>query len=212
MLGGKRSLNRSPLSRLPDRILRYGLTAISAAILVPPTSSSSSRLNRSSYSGRIRCLRLRLHEQLGCLERDLRRPAAAGRHADHLGAGAGDRSAYCGLGRAVPHRALPAADSRLIDDPGRPAGRGALGRLRPLGLLLPDPEAETGRAVVRRHLPLHPLCRDRQRRRAQLLHRWPRPGDHAAADRQRDQPRGSLRLCPPIRRRRHLPLAPRAGR
>jgi phosphate ABC transporter permease protein PstC len=31
---GRRSLDRSPLSRLPDRILRYGLTAISAAILV----------------------------------------------------------------------------------------------------------------------------------------------------------------------------------
>ena len=33
-IGGGRSLGRSPLSRLPDRILRYGLTAISAAILV----------------------------------------------------------------------------------------------------------------------------------------------------------------------------------
>ncbi len=31
---GRRSLDRPPLSRLPDRILRYGLTAISAAILV----------------------------------------------------------------------------------------------------------------------------------------------------------------------------------
>jgi phosphate ABC transporter permease protein PstC len=34
MLGGKRSMNRSPLARLPDRILRYGLTALSVAILV----------------------------------------------------------------------------------------------------------------------------------------------------------------------------------
>jgi phosphate transport system permease protein len=32
--GDRRSLDRPPLSRLPDRILRYGLTAISAAILV----------------------------------------------------------------------------------------------------------------------------------------------------------------------------------
>jgi phosphate transport system permease protein len=34
VIRGRRSLDRSPLSRLPDRILRYGLTAISAAILV----------------------------------------------------------------------------------------------------------------------------------------------------------------------------------
>jgi len=32
--GGGRSLDRSPLSRLPDRLVRVGLTAISAAILV----------------------------------------------------------------------------------------------------------------------------------------------------------------------------------
>ncbi len=32
--GGGRSLDRSPLSRLPDRVVRIGLTAISAAILV----------------------------------------------------------------------------------------------------------------------------------------------------------------------------------
>jgi phosphate ABC transporter permease protein PstC len=33
-MGGGRSLDRSPLSRLPDRVVRIGLTAISAAILV----------------------------------------------------------------------------------------------------------------------------------------------------------------------------------
>jgi len=32
--GGKRSLGRSPLARLPDRVLRYGLTALAAAVLV----------------------------------------------------------------------------------------------------------------------------------------------------------------------------------
>jgi phosphate ABC transporter permease protein PstC len=33
-MGGERRFGRSPLSRLPDRLLRYGLTAISVAILV----------------------------------------------------------------------------------------------------------------------------------------------------------------------------------
>src|SRR6185312_11927765 len=90
---------------------------------------------------------------------------------------------------ALHHRAGAAAHPRPADRRRRPAGGGALRRLRPVGLLLPDPEAPAGREMVRGRV-LVPAVHRGQRDGSQLLRGGPDPRNHDPADRLRDLARG----------------------
>ena len=112
--GGDRSLlERSPLARLPDRALKYGLTALAALILAlivyffirlvgeadPAFAHAACSASRSTTTGTSSA------EQFGALP-------LVRRHADHLGAGAADRRAGRGRDGDLRHRAVPAAPAR----------------------------------------------------------------------------------------------------
>ena len=99
--GGRSLLERPLRARLPDRALRWVLTALAAGILRadrvllrPP--------DRRGAAGAVEVRRPRLHlrQQLGRLAQHLRRAAARRRHADHLGDRAGHRRAGRGRHRA----------------------------------------------------------------------------------------------------------------
>ena len=150
-------------ARLPDRVLRWALTgARGAAILVADrvllhpadrrvaTGVRDSSASSTSSSATTGTSSKDIYGALPLVVGTLITSAIALAH----------RRADRGRGRALRHRAVPAPAARAADHPGRAAGRGAVGRLRPVGRLRAGPEAQAGRAVVRRHV-LVPAVRRR---------------------------------------------------
>ncbi len=185
MTGGERStLERSPLARLPDRALKYGLTALAALILALIVYFFVRLVGEArpafAHEG---VLGFMFNNDWNVSARTIRSAAARRRHADHLGPGAVDRRPRRRRDGDLRQRALPPAPARAADGARRAARRRAVGRLRAVGDLLPRAEAATRRAVGRRPAVVHPVHRRRHGDDPQLLHRRADPRDHDPADR-----------------------------
>ncbi len=189
--GGRSTLGRSPLARLPDRLLKYGLTALAGLILAlivyfffRLVGEAKPAFEKEGVLG------FAFDNNWNVERRTVRRLAARRRDAHHLGARAADRRAGGGRDRDLRNRALPAAHARAAHRARRPARRGALGRLRAVGDLLPRAQAAARRAMGGGHVLVHAVHRRRHGDDPQLLRHGPRARDHDPADRRRDQPRG----------------------
>ena len=213
--GGERSiLGRSPLARLPDRALRYGLTALAALILAlivyffvrlvgeaRPAFAKEGVLgftfgNDWNVSA----------DQFGAL------PLLVGTLITSalallIGVPGGRRH------RDLRDRAVPAARCArpltvlvelLAAVPSVVYGL--------WGIFFLAPKLQPAEQWVADTPVLHPVHRRRHGDDPQLLRHRARAGDHDPADRQRDQPRGDERRCRPTTRRRRSGSAPPAGR
>ncbi len=114
MPSGDRSiLERSPLARLPDRALKYGLTVLAALILALIVYFFIRLVNEArpafAHAG---VFGFTFNNDWNVIRRQIRRAAARARHADHLGAGAADRRAGRRRDGALRQRAVPAAPAR----------------------------------------------------------------------------------------------------
>ena len=199
--GGRSILERSPAARLPDRLLKWILTGLSFAILVllvyffgKLTSESTTVFSQQGLFSYV------FSNDWNPSARHFGAFAARLRLDRHLGDRADHRRPHRGGHRALHRRALPAAAADADDHPRRAARRRALGRLRPLGRVLPHPQAAAGDAVGLGHV-LVPALGGRPRRGPELLHRRPDPRDHDPADRLGDLARGH----------RHGPQRPQGG-
>ena len=156
--GGRSVLERSPLARLPDRLLRWGLTALAVLILLliafffvrlyaeakPAfdrfgvfgfTFDNNWDVSRNVYGALPLVVGTLITSAVALL---IGVPVAVA------------TALYVTELRAAP-RARSAHHHR------RAAGGGAVGRLRPLGRLRPDPQAQADRAVDLRHVQLLPF-------------------------------------------------------
>ena len=178
--GGRSVLERSPLHRLPDQVLQWGLSALAAGVLVLIAYFFIRLIGQSSTAfSHIGFLNFFVARQLGRLpaavgrcvhdrrQRGLhvRRVGADPRDADHVGDRAGDRGPGGDRDRTVRHRALPAAFPGTAGAPRRPACRGALGRVRPVGRIRSDPAPQAVSAISGRQV-LVPAVRRRHGGRA----------------------------------------------
>ena len=212
--GGERSiLERSPLARLPDRALKYGLTALAALILAlivyffirlvgeaRPAFAKEGVLGfifgndwnvSAEHFGALPLLVGTLITSALALLIGVPVAVATAVYATEL----------CPLRLRAP---LTMLVELLAAVPSVVYGL--------WGIFFLAPEAAAGRAVGRRPAVVHPVHRRRPRDDPQLLHHRARARDHDPADRQRDQPRGDERRCPPTTRRRRSASARRAGR
>ena len=175
---------RSPLARFPDRALKYGLTVLAGLILalivyffVRLVGEAKPAFAKFGVLGFTFDNDWNVNaEQFGAL------PLLVGTMITSvlallIGVPVAVATA------AVCDRALPAAGARADHRADRAARRGALGRIRAVGHLLPGPEAPAGRAVGGRPPVLHPVHRRRRGHDPQLFRHRPGARDHDPADR-----------------------------
>ena len=200
---------------LPDPLLQWVLTALAALILVLIAFFFIRLLHRGAAGVRqVRRTSASSSTTTGTSSQEhLRR---AGRWSSARSSPRRSRWSSACRSRSPPRSTSPSCARGALraaaDHPRRAAGRGAVGRLRPVGHLRPDPRSSSrpssGSPTRSRFLPL----RRRHGRRPQLLHRRADPGDHDPADRQRDLARGHGHRAAPTTRRPRWRSAPRAGR
>ena len=161
---GERSiLERSPLARLPDRALKYGLTVLAALILalivyffIRLFGEARPAFAKEGVIGFVFGNDWNVSaEHFGAL------PLLVGTLITSI-ARAADRRPRGRRDRDLRDRAVPPAAARVAHGPGRAARGRAVGRLWAVGHLLPGPQAATSRAVGRRPPVVHPVHRRRR--------------------------------------------------
>ncbi len=181
--GGPAIGNRSSRARALDPLLRWVLTGLAALILILIAFffirlfvEAKPAFDKFGYIGFVFDNNWDVSKGIfGAW------PLLVGTH-PHVGHRARDRGARGHRHRAVHLRAVPAPGAPAADHPRRAAGRGALGRLRPVGHHRAGTQAPAGRAVVLGQV-LVPAPGRRLGLDPQLLHRRPDHGDHDPAHR-----------------------------
>jgi hypothetical protein len=193
--GGRSVLERSPLHRLPDRVLQWGLSALAAGVLVLIAYFFIRLIGQSSTAfGHVGFVNFFVRNNWDVSQ--LQDGAAC--------ATAGNAGCTFGAWALLLGTVITSAIALVIGVPvaiatalfvtelcprrfrGALAIGGAVGRLRPVGRVCADPGPEGFPAVSRRHV-LVPAVRRRNCGGAELLHRRADPRDHDPADRVGDR-------------------------
>ena len=182
--GDRSFLERSPLARLPDRLLKYGLTTLAALILalivyffIRLTGQAGPAFAKFGVFGFAFDNRWNVSlDQFGAL------PLVVGTLVTSVIA------LIIGVPIAVATalyitELCPRTDPHAGDGPGRAARRRPVCRLRALGNLLPRAKAPAGRAVGGRPPLVPPVLRRRVGHDPQLLRLRAGPRDHDPPDR-----------------------------
>jgi len=156
--GGERlPLERSPLARLPDRALKYGLTVLAALILVLIVYFFFRLVGEAAPAFERKDPRLHVRQGLERRRRTVRGASAGDRNADHLGDRPAHRGARRGRRSDLRDGAVPAPPARRADDARRPAGRGAVGCLRLWGIFFLAPHLQGAEQWVADRLSFIPF-------------------------------------------------------